>query len=136
MKICLLNTTLSCIPKWLRFELSMINKKIISGLFILNLLVGCTSPTAMLAPAYTMSSSGSILQSGLSYGSNRLIIQYTGKTPIENLKDVRLTEKKELPNIKKDTLESEDFYILVKNKIKKTSGILKLTNQWCLELIN
>ena len=129
MKIWFLNTTLSCISKCLRFKFSMINKKIISGLFILNLLMGCTSPTAMLGPAYTMSSSGNTLQAGLSYGSNKLITQYTGKTPIENLKDVRLTEKKELPNIKKDTLESEDFYILVKNKIKKTSGILNLTNR-------
>ena len=129
MKICLLNTTLSCIPKWLRLEISMISKKIISGLFILNLLVGCTSPTAMLGPAYTLSSSGNTFQAGLSYGSNKLITQHTGKTPIENLKNVSLTEKKESINIKKDTLESEDFYILVKNKIEKTNGILNFTNQ-------
>ena len=107
----------------------MINKKIISGLFILNLLVGCTSPTAMLGPAYTMSSSGNTLQAGLSYGSNKLIIKHTGKTPIENLKDISLTEKKELKNIKKNTLESEDFYILVKNKIERTSNIFNLSNQ-------
>ena len=107
----------------------MINKKTISVLFILNLLMGCTSPSVMLGPAITISSTGNTLQAGLSYGSNKLITQYTGKTPIENLKDVRLTEKKELPNIKKDTLESEDFYILVKNKIKKTSRILNLINR-------
>ena len=129
MKICFLNTTLSCISKCLRFKFSMINKKIISGLFILNLLVGCTSPTAMLGPAYTLSSSGNTFQAGLSYGSNKLITQHTGKTPIENLKNVSLTEKKESINIKKDTLESEDFYILVKNKIEKTNGILNFTNQ-------
>ena len=129
MKIWFLNTTLSCISKCLRFELSMINKKIISGLFILNLLMGCTSPTAMLGPAYTMSSSGNTLQAGLSYGSNKLITQYTGKTPIENLKDISSTEKKKLTNKEKNTLESEDFYILVKNKIEKTSKILNLTNQ-------
>ena len=128
MKIEFLNTTLSCISKSLRFEVSMI-KKIFFGLFILNLLVGCTSPTAMLGPAYTMSSSGNTLQAGLSYGSNKLIIEHTGKTPIENLKDISLTEKKELKNIEKNTLESEDFYILVKNKIEKTSSILNLTNQ-------
>ena len=129
MKIWFLNTTLSCISKWLRFEISMINKKIISGLFILNLLVGCTSPTAMLGPAYTLSSSGNTFQAGLSYGSNKLIKQHTRKTPIKNLKNVSLTEKKESINIKKDTLESEDFYILVKNKIEKTNGILNFTNQ-------
>ena len=107
----------------------MINKKIISGLFILNLLVGCTSPTAMLGPAYTLSSSGNTFQAGLSYGSNKLITEHTGKTPIENLKDISLAETKELKNIEKDTLESEDFYILVKNKIEKTNGILNFTNQ-------
>ena len=129
MKIWFLNTTLSCIYKSLRFEVSMVNKKIISGLFILNLLVGCSSPTAMLGPAYTMSSSGNTLQAGLSYGSNKLITQYTGKTPIENLKDASFIEKKGLTNIEKNTLESEDFYILVKNKIDKTKIILNLTNQ-------
>ena len=128
MKIWFLNTTLSCISKCLRFELNMIHKKIISGLFILNLLMGCTSPTAMLGPAYTMSS-GNTLQAGLSYGSNKLIIEHTGKTPIENLKDISLSKKKESKNIEKDTLESEDFYILVKNKIEKTSSILNLPNQ-------
>ena len=129
MKIWFLNTTLSCISKSLRFEVRMVNKKIFFGLFILNLLVGCTSPTAMLGPAYTMTSSGNTLQAGFSYGSNKLITQYTGKTPIENLKNISLTEKKELKNIEKNTLESEDFYILVKNKIEKTSSILNLTNQ-------
>ena len=129
MKIWFLNTTLSCISKSLRFEVIMINKKIFFGLFILNLLVGCTSPTAMLGPAYTMSSSGNTLQAGLSYGSSKLITQYTGKTPIENLKDASFIEKKGLTNIEKNTLESEDFYILVKNKIDKTKIILNLTNQ-------
>jgi len=129
MKIWFLNTTLSCISRWLRFGVSMINKKIFFGLFILNLLMGCTSPTAMLGPAYTMSSSGNTLQAALSFGSNKLITEHTGKTAIENLKDISLKEKKELKNIEKDTLESEDFYILVKNKIEKTSSILNLTNQ-------
>ena len=78
----------------------MINKKIISGLFILNLLVGCSSPTAMLGPVYTMSSSGNTLQAGLSYGSNQLITQYTGKTPIENLKDASLLKKKRINKYK------------------------------------
>ena len=29
----------------------------------------------------------------------------------------------------KETLESEDFYFLVKNKIEKTGSLLNLTNQ-------
>ena len=49
---------------------------------------------------------------------------YTGKTPIENIQEIASNQK----NIQKQTLESEDFYILVKNKIDKTGKILKKTN--------
>tara|TARA_Y100000591_G_C21207991_1_gene394039 strand:- start:32 stop:343 length:312 start_codon:yes stop_codon:yes gene_type:complete len=103
----------------------MINKKIFCGLFILCFLGACTAPTAMLGPAYTFTSTGNIIQTGLSYGTNEMITAYTGKTPIENIKDATNSNN----NIQKKTLESEDFYILVKNKIKKTSGIINLTNQ-------
>ena len=128
MKIKLLdkkiNSTLSCISKCLRF-FGMIHKKIIFGFFTLSFLAGCSSPTAMLGPAYTLTSSGSVLQAGLSYGSNEMITMYTGKTPIENVKEITSNQK----NIQKETLESEDFYILVKNKIDKTGAIIKKSNQ-------
>ena len=122
-----INSTLSCISKYVGFELPMICKKIIFGLLTLSLLVGCTSPTTMLGPAYTFTSSGSALQAGLNYGSNQMITMYTGKTPMENRKDIRTIENNE--NIERVTLESEDFYILVKNKMEKTNKILKLANQ-------
>ena len=128
MKIKLLdeiiNSTLSCIPKCLRF-FRMIHKKIIFGFFTLSFLAGCASPTAMLGPAYTLTSTGNVLQAGLSYGSNEMITMYTGKTPIENVKEIASNQK----NIQKQTLESEDFYILVKNKIDKTGAIIKKSNQ-------
>ena len=128
MKIKLLdeiiNSTLSCISKCLRF-LGMIHKKIIFGFFTLSFLAGCASPTAMLGPAYTLTSTGNVLQAGLSYGSNEMITMYTGKTPIENVKEIASNQK----NIQKQTLESEDFYILVKNKIDKTGAIIKKSNQ-------
>ena len=104
----------------------MLNKKIYFLTFIATLLAGCTSPTAMLGPVYTFSSSGNVLQTGLSYGSGELVKIYTGKTPLENIKELGEVEK---TNIKKQTLESEDFYILVKNKIEKTGHILNLSNQ-------
>ena len=109
--------------------ITMINKKIIFGLFIVSLLGACTSPTAMLGPAYTFSSSGSIIQAGLNYGSNQMITHYTGKTQIENLKEVSQIKKTQKINIKKKTLESDEFYLLVKSKIEKKSGILNLSNQ-------
>ena len=126
MKIKALHTTLSCIVKCIRFVLDMINKKIILGLFTLSLLGACAAPTAMLAPAYTLTSTGSTFQAGLSYGSGEIVTMYTGKTPLENIKDIAEIETN---NIHKNTLESEDFYILVKNKIENTGGLLKLSNQ-------
>ena len=120
----LFNSTLSCISKCLRFSI-MIHKKIIFWLLVSAFLSGCTSPTAMLGPAYTLTSSGNIYQAGLTYGSNEMITRQTGKTPIENIQELSVNKK----NIQKQTLKSEDFYILVKNKIDKTRGIFKKSNQ-------
>ena len=126
MKIRALHTTLSCIVKCIRFVFNMINKKIILGLFALSLLGACATPTAMIAPAFTLTSTGSSFQAGLSYGSGEIVTMYTGKTTIENIKEISTIDEN---NIHKKTLESEDFYILVKNKIERTNGILKLSNQ-------
>ena len=78
----------------------MIHKKKIIGLLIFVFLGGCTSPTAMLGPAYTLSSTGNVLQASLSYGSNELVKSYTGRTTIENLKDLG-SKNIEEKNIKK-----------------------------------
>ena len=123
------NSTLSCILNCIRFFITMINKKLILGLFIITLLGGCSSPTAMLGPVYTLSSTGSALQAGINYGSNELITMYTGKTPIENLKKINVDKKKTRTNIQKKTLESEDFYFLVKKRIETTNKIINKTNQ-------
>ena len=118
MKIKLLselfNSTLSCILKCLRFS-PMIHRKLILGLFILSSLSACTAPTAMLGPAYTLSTTGNVMQAGFSYGSSELVTMYTGKSPMDNLK--------------KQTLESDDFITLVESRIKKTNSILKLSSQ-------
>ena len=103
----------------------MIHKKTIVVLFSVIFLAGCSSPTAMLGPVYTLSSTGSVFQAGLSYGSNEMITMYTGKTPIENVKEISSNQK----NIQKKTLESEDFFILVQNRIKKTSSLISISNQ-------
>ena len=129
MKISTLNSTLSCISKCIRFSSTMINKKIILGLFIVSFLGACASPTAMLGPVYTLSSSGNVLQAGLSYGSNEMITMYTGKTPLENLQEITEIENNNRKNIHKKTLESEDFYFLVKQKIENTNKILNSSSQ-------
>ena len=129
MKISVFNSILSCILKCIRFVLTVINKKIIFGLFILSSLGACATPTAMLGPAYTFTTTGNVAQAGFSYGSNELITAYTGKTPIENLEEITSKNISNKKNIKKQTLESEDFYQLVKNKIEKTKGTIQLSNQ-------
>ncbi len=126
MKKEILNSILSCSLKCLRFHTIVFKKKII-WLFFLGFLTNCTSPSVMLTPVYTFSSTGNVYQAGLSYGSNKFIEKITGKTMVENLRDIKLSEEDE--NIQKKTLESEDFYFLVKNKIDKTSVIFKKSNQ-------
>tara|TARA_E500000331_G_C16810035_1_gene520399 strand:- start:68 stop:385 length:318 start_codon:yes stop_codon:yes gene_type:complete len=105
----------------------MIHKKIFFGLFILVFLGACAAPTAMLGPAYTLSS-GNVLQAGFSYGSSELVKTYTGKTPLENLAEISELDLDHKKNIQKQTLESSEFHILVKNRIKKNNEIIKLTN--------
>ena len=119
-----INSILSCVTKCLGFFF-MFRKKIIFGLLLFFSLGACTAPTAMLGPAYTLTSTGNVAQAGLSYGSNEVITMYTGKTPMENI--IEITSKD--VNIQKQTLESEDFKNLVKTRVIKTNNILKSTNQ-------
>ncbi len=58
-----------------------------------------------------------------------MITMYTGKTPLENLEEITSENLTTNSNIQKQTLESEDFYQLVKNKVEKTKGKIKLSNQ-------
>ncbi len=129
MKIGFFNSILSCTIKCIRIILTMINKKVIFGLFLLSMLGACGAPTAMLGPAYTFTSTGNIAQAGLTYGSNTLITSYTGKTPMENIEDITSKNLSVKKNIQKQTLQSEDFYQLVKSKIEMTKGKIKLSNQ-------
>ena len=121
------SSTLSCIAKCIGFLTTMIHKKIFFGLFILVFLGACAAPTAMLGPAYTLSS-GNVLQAGFSYGSSELVKTYTGKTPLENLAEISELDLDHKKNIQKQTLESSEFHILVKKRKKKNNEIIKLTN--------
>ena len=129
MKMSFFNSILSCNFKCIRIALTMINKKVIFGLFLFSMLGACGAPTAMLGPAYTFTTTGNIAQAGLSYGSDKLITSYTGKTPIENIEDITSKNLPVKKNIQKQTLQSEDFYQLVKSKIEMTKGKIKLSNQ-------
>ena len=103
----------------------MILKKIIAGLFLLFFLNSCVQSTALLGPVYTLTSTGSIYQAGLSYGSNQAVKKVTGKTPTENIKS--LVDNKKMKIEEKEN--QEEFFALVKSRIEKTSKIIKLANQ-------
>ena len=103
----------------------MILNKIIAGLFLLFFLNGCVQSTALLGPAYTMASTGNIYQAGLSYGSNQAVKNITGKTPAENIKS--LVDNKMIKIEEKE--KQDEFFVLVKSRIEKTSKIIKLANQ-------
>ena len=73
----------------------MFLKKIISIGLLLILLSGCAQNTALLGPAYTLSSTGNVLQAGLSYGSDQIITKKTGKSIGQNVKEIFVENKKE-----------------------------------------
>ena len=103
----------------------MILKKIIARLLLLFFLNGCVQNTALLGPAYTMASTGNIYHAGLSYGSSEAVKKITGKYPTENIKS--LVDNKKIKTKEKES--QEEFFALVKNRIEKTSKIIKLANQ-------
>ena len=103
----------------------MILKKIIAGLFLLFFLNGCVQSTALLGPAYTLTSTGNVFHAGLSYGSNQAVKKITGKSTTEIIKSFVVDNK-----IKVEEEENhEEFFALVKSRIEKTSKIIQLANQ-------
>ena len=51
-------------------------------------LSGCFQAMALLGPAITGASTGKIYQAGLSYGTNIIMEQATGKTTSEHMLDI------------------------------------------------
>jgi hypothetical protein len=49
------------------------------------MLTGCFQSMAFLGPAITGASTGKIYQAGLSYGTNVIMLQATGKTTSEHM---------------------------------------------------
>ena len=96
----------------------MIIKKLSIVIVLLTALSGCAQNTALLAPAYTLATSGNLYQASLSYGSDKAITKLTGKSTGENVKFF-LTPKE----------EDNEFKKLVKNQIAETRKKLNLSNQ-------
>ena len=105
--------------------------KIIIGIIFILLFNGCVQGTALLGPIFTGASTGSVAQAGLSYGSNYMVKNMTGKTTAENIQKLLVTKKsdnKTTKLIKKTSQElidkkknSNNTVKLVKKDIKKNS---------------
>ena len=100
-------------------------KKVIIGSFIICFLNGCVQSTAFLGPAYTLVNTGNIYHAGLSYGSNQAVKKVTGKITTKNIKS--LLDKQEI--IAEEEENYDEFFALVKSRIKKTYKIINSTNR-------
>ena len=76
-------------------------KKILLSLMCFIFLSGCFQSIVYLAPAITGASTGKMYQAGLSYGTNMIMEQITGKTTSEHMLDI---------------LNSKESNLLKKNK--------------------
>ena len=56
-------------------------------------LSGCFQSIALLGPAVTGASTGKIYQAGLSYGTNVIMLQATGKTTSEHMMDILISKE-------------------------------------------
>ena len=59
-------------------------------------LSGCFQVMALLGPAITGTSTGKIYQAGLSYGTNMIMLQATGKTTTEHMFDILNSKEEKL----------------------------------------
>ena len=102
----------------------MILKKLTISLFLLCTISGCAQNAALIVPAITGASTGSIYQAGLSYGTGTVIKKITGKTTTENVKNILYVKKKAQ---KKESYE--EFFDTTKSQIDKKSEIKDLASQ-------
>ena len=72
----------------------IIIKKASIIIILLLFLNSCGQNLALLAPVFTLATSGNAYKAGFSYGSNEIIIKKTGKSTIQNLKEAIDANKK------------------------------------------
>ena len=92
------------------------NKKIIILLLSLLFLNACVQSSAFLGPAITIASTGNLYNAGFQYGTNAAIKKETGKDTVEYISLIL--------NPPQEKTVSENFIILVENRIKKTRKII------------
>jgi|TARA_B110001452_G_C14907323_1_gene317121 hypothetical protein len=96
----------------------MIIKKLIIAIFFLSCLNSCAQHAVLLGPAYTLASTGSVYQAGLTYGSDQAVTKLTGKSTGENFKEILIPKKTD-----------SEFEKMVKKRIRETRKKLKVSSQ-------
>ena len=71
-------------------------KKILLLLMCFIFLSGCFQSMVFLTPAITGASTGKLYQAGLSYGTNMIMLQATGKTTTEHMFDILNSKEEKL----------------------------------------
>ena len=110
-------------------------KKISFFLLTFFSLSGCVEPTAFLGPALTAGTSGNVYHASLSYASNQIIYNSTGKTTIEHVTnfldpndefdgDLKLILKDNASNVKKIINKPQTNLSFFKSK-KHSETVLK-----------
>ena len=85
--------------------------------FSLIFLSGCLQSSALLAPSYTVVSSGNVLQAGFQYGINTAIKSKTGKNTLEHFKEVVDSQSKDKKFKLKFTDVVQKKFDLTRNKL-------------------
>ena len=97
-------------------------KKIVLYFCISLFLTGCYQSTAMVGPAITLASTGSVSQAGLAYITNKAVEKETGMSTTDYVSSI-LEEK-----TKKNEIH-EELMILVQTNFEETRKKLLLQNQ-------
>ena len=96
----------------------MIIKKAFVIIFLIGSLSGCAQNAAIIGPAYTLATTGNVLQAGFTYGGSELVEKKTGKSVAQNFAEALVIKK-----------EDTEFQKLVKRNIKETRKKLNFSNQ-------
>lgn len=97
-------------------------KKYILFFILTVLLNSCVQSTAMVGPAYTFVSTGNVLQTGFTFGANKMVEKETGLSTSEIISN-KLNKDKNKKKI--DNNIDESLLILVDLNIKKTREVIK-----------
>ena len=104
-------------------------KKITLYFCISLFLTGCFQSSAMVGPAITFASTGSISQAGLAYVTNKAVKEETGMSTTEYVSAILEEKTKKNKKTKKNEKIYEELMILVQTNFEETRKKLLLQNQ-------